>query len=134
MHRRDRGLRAALALVAFVSASCGDSGPSGPFTEFVVAVNDQTFVLRLSDPSAIGAAYENLRGRNNQFPIGPFRTGNGGFNAPWSWHLDPDETRMTEAAIEVCDGEPNYVEAHVEDYLQVGSYCPWGGHIVAVKP
>ncbi len=125
---------AAVALAAAALTGCGGGGPDGPFTDFVVAVNDQTFVLRLSDRGAIAAAYDNLRGRNNQFPIGPFRAGNGGFNAPWSWHLDPDETRMTEAAIEVCDGEPNYVEAHLEDYLQVGSYCPWGGRVVAVKP
>ncbi len=135
MHRPVRGLRvAALTCVAGLLASCGGTGPDGVSVDFVVAVNDQTFVLRASDPDTIAASHANLRGGNSRFPIGPLRRGDGGFNAPWSWHLDPDEARLVEAAIEVCDGEPNYVEAHLEDYLQVGSYCPWGGRIIAVKP
>jgi hypothetical protein len=124
---------AAAALGCLMSASCGTSEPSAPFVDFVVAVTDETFVLRASDPETIAAAYENLRGGNARFPIGPLRQGDGGFNAPWSWHIDPDEARLTEVAIEVCDGRPSYVEEHVEDFLGIG-YCPWGGHIVGVRP
>lgn len=125
---------AALALAVLALSSCGQTGPDGPFSDFVVAVNDQTFVLRVCDPETIAAGYANLRGGRNEFPIGPLRRGDGGFNAPWSWHLDPEQTRLVEAAVEVCDGEPSYVEAHVEEYLRVGSYCPWGARVVAVKP
>ena len=57
----------------------------------------------------------------------PLRRGDGGFNAPWSWHLDPAETRFVEAAIEVCDGTPSYVEAHLAEFP---TYCPWGARIV----
>jgi hypothetical protein len=55
------------------------------------------------------------------FPIGPLHAGNGGFNAPWSWQMDPTTTRFAEAGIEVCDGRPPYVEAHRADYQ---TYCP----------
>jgi hypothetical protein len=65
------------------------------------------------------------------FPIGPLRAGDGGFNAPWSWHFDPDEVRFAEAAIELCDGTPSYVEEHLADYP---SYCPWAAQVVAVRP
>jgi hypothetical protein len=128
--------RFVMAMVATGLAHCGDTSndPSPAHVDFLVAVNDQVFTLRLTDPDAIAAAQANFRGQNTQFPIGPFREGNGGFNAPWSWHIDPAGAQMTEIAIEVCDGEPNYVEAHVQDYLQVGSYCPWGGRIVGVRP
>lgn len=129
-----RALRGAMvALVAAACVSCGDDGPSATFVDFVAAVEDETFVLRLSDPDTIAAAYANLRGENGRFPIGPLRSGDGGFNRLWSWHIDPEEARLTEAAIEVCDGRPSYVEAHVEDYLPIG-YCPWGARIVGVKP
>ena len=129
-----RGVVAAAAtLGCLLSASCGTSEPSAPFVDFVVAVTDETFVLRASDPETIAAAYENLRGGNGRFPIGPLRQGDGGFNAPWSWHIDPDEARLTEVAIEVCDGRPSYVEEHVEDFLAIG-YCPWSGRIVGVRP
>jgi hypothetical protein len=129
-----RGVVAAAAALGFLmSASCGTNDPSVAFVDFVVAVTDETFVLRASDPETIAAAYENLRGGNARFPIGPLRQGDGGFNAPWSWHIDPDEARFTEVAIEVCDGRPSYVEEHVEDFLSIG-YCPWGGRIVGVRP
>jgi len=134
MPRSSRALRGAgAALVAAAALSCGGSEPSGPFVDFVAAVEDETFVLRVADQATISAAYDNLRGGNSRFPIGPLRTGDGGFNAPWSWHLDPDEVRLAEVAIEVCDGRPSYVEEHVEDYVAVG-YCPWGARIVGVKP
>ncbi|OFV85654.1 MAG: hypothetical protein A2V74_01715 [Acidobacteria bacterium RBG_16_70_10] len=83
----------------------------------------ETFVMRATDPETIRLARENLEGGNPRFPIGPLRRGDGGFNAPWTWHLDPDEVRMTEAASELCDGRPSFVEAHQADYP---TYCPLG--------
>ena len=65
------------------------------------------------------------------FPIGPLVPGNGGFNAPWSWHFDPERVRMAEIAIEVCDGQPSYVEENLADF--VTAYCPWGARVVAIR-
>lgn len=96
----------------------------------MVSVVGETFVMRATDPETIRLARENLAGRNQRFPIGPLRSGNGGFNAPWSWHLDPGEVRMTEAAIEVCDGRPSYVETHLADFP---TYCPWAARIVSAR-
>jgi hypothetical protein len=98
--------------------------------DFEVSVVGEIFVMRTSDPETIRLARENQAGRVSHFPIGPLRRGNGGFNAPWSWHLDPREVRMTEAAIEVCDGRPSYVEGHLADYP---TYCPWGARIVGER-
>lgn len=123
---------AGLLLVALGSGSCG-SEPDEAFTEFIVAVGEESFVVRASDPETIRLGYENLRGGLSVFPIGPLRAGDGGFNTPWSWHLDPDRVRFTEVAIEVCDGAPSYVEEHVDEYTQIG-YCPWGGRVVGVRP
>ena len=74
----------------------------------------------------IRLAQQNI-GRPTAFPAGPLLRGDGGFNAPWSWHFDPDQVRMVEAAIEVCDGTPSYVETHLSDFP---TYCPWGARIV----
>jgi hypothetical protein len=131
------GLRGALRVcgalaLGLVLSACANA-PDKPFTDFVVAVGTDNFVLRASDAETIRLAFDNLRRRNARFPIGPLRHGDGGFNAPWSWHLDPDAVRLTEAAIEVCDGAPSYVEAHVDDFARIG-YCPWGASIVSVKP
>jgi hypothetical protein len=71
-----------------------------------------------------------MAGRRVGFPMGPLRRGDGGFNAPWTWHLDPDQTRLVEAAIEICDGTPSYVETHQDEFP---TNCPWGGRIVSER-
>jgi hypothetical protein len=118
-------------VVVAVLASCSSSTePSDGPADFLVDVAGETFVLRVSDPETIRLARENLAGDDARFPAGPLRSGSGGFNAPWSWHLDPGATRMVEVAIEVCDGRPSYVEAHQGDFPQ---YCPWGARITAER-
>ena len=124
-------LTALAVALALGLASCGGgTGANRARAEFVVDVAGERFVLAVTDPDTIALARANLGGRNNRFPIGPLRAGHGGFNQPWSWHLDPAETRLTEAAIEVCDGRPSYVEEHLADYP---SYCPWGARIVSER-
>ena len=126
------GLGVAVATLLLVAA-CTNDVAERAFTDFVVAVGDETFVVRAQTPEMIQAGLDLLNGRGQRFPIGPLRTGDGGFNAPWSWHIDPASLKFTEVAIEVCDGTPSYVETHVEEYARVG-YCPWGGRIVGVRP
>ena len=115
-----------VGLAVFASACYSPTEPAEA-AEFVVDVSGERFVLRLTDPATIRAAEDNRLGRNSQFPIGPLRAGNGGFNQPWSWHFDPAETRFADVAMEICDGRPSYVEGHLQDYP---SYCPWGARVV----
>ncbi len=120
-------------LVALVAgAGCGGATTRAtPSTaDFVVTVGSEQFVLRVTDAETIRLARERLAGRGTGFPSGPVRRGDGGFNAPWSWHLDPAETRIVEASIEVCDGTPSYVEGHLD---QFPTYCPWGAVIVSER-
>jgi hypothetical protein len=124
-----RRLAAAVAL-GLALAGCGTTEPTPAPAEFLVDVSGERFVLRLADEETIRLARERLAGRGMRFPLGPLHRGDGGFNTPWSWHLDPGETRMVEAAIEVCDGRPSYVETHLDDYP---TYCPWGARVVAER-
>ena len=117
---------AILALSSWMFPSCS-TDPDPAFAEFVVDVDSETFVARVSDPETITRFRDALAGRASGFPAGPLRSGNGGFNAPWTWHIDPEEVRLVEAAIEVCDGRPSYVEAHQSDFP---TYCPWGARVV----
>lgn len=126
----------ALAVLLLLAAfGCGgDDGPTAPDGTrlFRVRVGADEFRMRLADPEAIRLAMENLEGRNNKHPNGRIATGNGGLNAPWSWHFVPDTVRMVDISIELCDGSPSYVESHRADYLLSG-YCPWGARVVAVE-
>lgn len=55
-------------------------------------------------------------------------------NAPWTWHLDPEDIEMAEMTIEVCDAVPSYVEANVDEFVDVVQrYCPWSAALVSVE-
>jgi hypothetical protein len=73
-----------------------------------------------------------LIGRGNVRIVGgSLAAGDGGFNAPWSWHLDPGSVVFSEGAVEVCDGCPSFVEGDLDYWLRVGSYCPWSAEVEA---
>ena len=130
-HSRHLNAVIALAAVLLAAAGCMSSTqPTPAAREFIVEVVGERFIVRLTDPETIRLAVDNLQGRNSRFPSGALRSGNGGFNGPWTWHLDPDSVRLVEAAIEVCDGRPSYVETHQADYP---TYCPWGGRVIAER-
>jgi len=131
MSWRDHIGRHGLVIAAGVLAvACGGpTAPSPGTAEFLIeVVPGERFVLRTTHPDTIRLADENMRGLNGAFPLGPLRRGDGGFNAPWTWHLDPAETRLVDVAIEVCDGRPSYVERNQSDYP---TYCPWGAKVIS---
>jgi hypothetical protein len=120
--------RATVLAAAMLAVTCSNPAePTPGAAEFTIDVSGERFVLRLTDPGTIQLAEDNRQGRNSRFPLGPLRAGNGGFNAPWTWHMDPAATRFVELAIEVCDGRPSYVERNQADY---STYCPWGARVV----
>ena len=118
-----------LVLTAALASAlaCSSTSPDDGSADFVVAVGSEQFVVRSTHAQTIADMRAAVAARRSGFPIGPLRRGDGGFNGPWSWHLDPAEVRLTEAAIEVCDGTPSYVEAHVADFP---TYCPWAARFV----
>ena len=58
--------------------------------------------------------------------------GPGGYNQPWTWHLDPEDIEMAESTIELCDGRPSLVDELLEEYLTGGRFCPWGAELIGV--
>jgi len=54
------------------------------------------------------------------------------WNSPWSWHMDPENLRFAEIAIEICDGTPSYVEANCKTFGG-GRYCPWSAQMVELR-
>jgi hypothetical protein len=95
--------------------------------------NGDRFKVYATDPEAIQLLTDNYHGLNNMFVMGGLVIGNGGFNSPWSWHLDPDHVTMAEFSIELCDGTPAEVERNLPYWLfQVETFCPWSSKVIEI--
>ncbi len=130
--------------VAFVAlgsgaSACGDDpvGNGDALTGGVLAtfaVGQDRFRVWVTNPVAANTIMELQAGTSlANIPNGSIRQGPGveNHNAPWNWHLDSNDIEMAELTTEVCDGAPSYVETHLNDYLQIGRYCPWGAQLVS---
>ena len=52
-------------------------------------------------------------------------------NQQWSWYFAPDSWSLSEISIELCDGNPQYVEENISEYVDnVGLYCPWSSIVL----
>jgi hypothetical protein len=135
-----RVIRPAVLACALFAACASPAGPSKELRGGVLATFrsvDQTFKVFVTKPDTISALFALQRGEATaSIPNGRILRGSGAgaHNAPYSWHLDPADVEMADQTIEVCDGAPSYVEAHVAEYVDVvGRYCPWGARLVALQ-
>jgi hypothetical protein len=129
-----------LSLAVLVAVACGGDDDEPDLAGGVLATFDvtgQQFKVWITNPETIGQVLALRDGTSMaNIPNGTLREGpgEGAHNAPWNWHLDPEEIAMAEITIEICDGEPSYVEEHLEEFIAtVGSYCPWSAQLVAVE-
>jgi hypothetical protein len=126
-----------------VAAAAACSSPTEPSPELkggVVAVFDvsgERFSVFVRNSEAAQRLIRIRNGENfGQIPNGRILRGAGvaNHNAPHAWHLDPDDISIVDAAIEVCDGRPSYVDENIAEYVDVvGRYCPWGAKLVRVE-
>jgi hypothetical protein len=100
-------------------------------------LNDQEFRVWVTNPDTIQQILDLRDGKSgDNIPNGKILRGPGpgDYNAPWSWHLDPQEIEMAFATMEVCDAEPNYVEENVDEFVDVVTrYCPWSAKLISVE-
>lgn len=117
-------------MTSIFGEGCGLTG--GVLATF--EVTGETFKAWVTNPQTVQQLFDLRDGKSNaNIPNGRILAGagRGGHNAPWSWHLDPVDINMAEAAIEVCDATPSYVEANRSYFIDVvGRYCPWSARLV----
>ena len=132
---------ASVLLLAGVASTiqCGSpDAPSRPEAIFQIracrgsrrAPDGEVFRILLRDSETIAQARALAGAGNRRIVAGSLAQGNGGFNAPWSWHLDPDTVRFPEVAIELCDGCPSDVETNGGSWGN-GAFCPWSSEVIA---
>jgi len=133
-----RSLRRGFLSLALLWAACG-TGPEFSTTraQFLVTACEssdvpqgQQFRIQLHDSVQIVRAMTALQRPDSaaHMVVGRLAHGDGGFNAPWHWHLYPDSTWIADGAVEICDGCPSQVEGGWG--FQLGSFCPWTSHLV----
>jgi hypothetical protein len=100
-------------------------------------VGGERFRVWTTNPQTIHDLHELQQGTSTaNIPNGRIQRGPGRarHNAPYHWHLDPQDITMAEVAIELCDGLPSYVEENVEEFVErVGRYCPWNAKLVKLQ-
>jgi hypothetical protein len=50
------------------------------------------------------------------------------YNDDWSYSMGPGSIVLGEAFVEVCDGNPRYVERHKDEWLGK-RWCPWSSYV-----
>jgi len=118
-------------VLAAAAGACDDAvGPSEAL--FAVSVSGETFRVRATDPLAIAALQARLSAGETGVVNGRLVAGDGGFNQPWNWHLDPATVEVPDLTVELCDGRPSMVEADLGYWIgTVGQFCPWGALVVS---
>ena len=100
-------------------------------------MEDERFRVWTTNPQTMHDLHELQQGTSTaNIPNGRILRGAGRarHNAPYHWHLDPQDIAMAEATIELCDGLPSYVEENVDDFVEnVGRYCPWAAKLVELR-
>jgi hypothetical protein len=129
-----RAILASMAGIALVAACSSKIHPSVTF-EFKHGPESDapTYRATTSDPEVIAAARAelarpfDLRAKHINGTVG---LGEGDDNEPWNWHFERDNWGLADVSTEVCDGNPQYVADHVEEWVRdVGRYCPWAARV-----
>lgn len=138
--RRLRSVAAAALTLAVVA--CGDD-PTGVPDELdsgmlaTFRVQSDTFRVWTTRAETMQQLEALEAGESDaSIPNGVLRrgAGRGEFNAPWSWHMDPEAVTMAESTFEVCDGRPSFVESSLDTWIEdIGRYCPWSAELVRLQ-
>jgi hypothetical protein len=97
------------------------------------AVGSETFRASITHPDGMSQARALWAGTSTaSIPSGQLACSPENWNKPWRWHVQPETVRFADATIEVCDGEPSYVDANCESF-GAGAYCPWGAEMTDLR-
>ncbi len=132
-------LAAASALVAGIMIADSCSSPTNPGLEDGVLatydVQGERYSIFVTNTQTIEQVIALWNGQSNaKIPSGRVVKGRVAYNRRWSWHIDSQDISMAEVTIELCDGLPSYVEAHLDEWIAtVGYFCPWSAELVALR-
>lgn len=137
-HSHPRGaaelLLAALLFVILFFVACDserNDAPSYAGLFEVEVAGEERFLLALASEDQVEMAMQRMQDGTVGVIHGSVVRGDGGFNDPYDWHLDPATVTFPDLAMEVCDGRPQFVQDDLDYWVDtIQYYCPWGAQIV----
>lgn len=115
--------------LALSLAGCNDSSnapDAGGRYAFRESISSDVLHLAITTPAALTQAEELLQSGEARWAIGAPRRGDGGFNAPWPWYLDPATVAFAEVTSEACQTRASAVESELDYWIDFGQVCIWG--------
>lgn len=113
-------------LVAAGVSGCSSDSPTQPPLPNQVRLVDVAgarWTVEIQDPEALARARRMTGTGEQRWFFGRIRSGHGGHNAPWSWHIDPATVEVEDSTIEACQATVAYTEEHLADWLDYGTVC-----------
>ena len=118
-----------LFLSALILSGVGCSDSSGledarfvfrdPLTQDVVQ-------LEITNAEGLAQAEDLLRSGEARWALGTLKRGDGGFNGPWTWHIDPATVTFAEVTIEACQTAMSAIDDDLDYWIDFGQVCIWG--------
>lgn len=109
-------------------AQCGESSVEPQVARFTFRdpLTQDVVRIEIANSDGLQEAEALLQSGGSRWAIGTPRRGNGGFNAPWTWHLDPASISFAEITIEACQSAAAAVADDLDYWINFGQVCLWG--------
>ena len=115
-------------IVALAALSCNDATDPGSRARFVFRdpLTNEVVRLEITNAEGLSQAEDLLRSGTGQWALGTLRRGDGGFNGPWTWHIDPASVTFAEVTIEACQTVASAIDDDLDYWINFGQVCIWG--------
>lgn len=124
--RLARGLAAVAIVPAMVTCSdATDPDGAGRFV-FRDPATGTAVHLRITSSQGRQQAEALLQSGVAMWALGTPRRGDGGFNAPFTWHIDPSSVTFAEVTIEACQVSASMIADDLDYWINFGQVCIWG--------
>ena len=121
-------MRRLIRVIAILAClSCSDStGPERARFVFRDPITQDVVRLEISNAEGLAQAEDLLASGEARWALGTPKRGDGGFNAPWTWHIDPGSVVFGEVTIEACQTAMSAIDDDLDYWIDFGQVCIWG--------
>jgi hypothetical protein len=119
--------RFVLSALILAGVGCSDSsGPDDARFVFRDPLTQDAVRLEITNSEGRAQADALLRSGEARWALGTLKRGDGGFNGPWTWHIDPATITFAEVTIEACQTAMSAIDDDLDYWIDFGQVCIWG--------